>query len=73
MIVIDITGKEQMQSGSAEQVDADVDMKPRNLREAAKAMPRIPKISERLPRDPRLQKPVGELTVLNLSFCLFSF
>jgi len=53
-------GKEQMQSGSAEQVDADVDMKPRNLREAAKAMPRIPKISERLPRDPRLQKPVAE-------------
>ena len=69
-------GKQQPQLTGSDQVEADaeVDSKPRNLREAAKAMPRIPKISERNPvptRDPRLQKPVGESAGFSLSFLSF--
>jgi len=62
-------GREQ----SSDQVEAEVEGKPRNMRDVAKAMPRIPKISERNPvgtRDPRLQNQVGEFNVLSpLSFC----
>ena len=66
-------GKEQSMQSASEQMEAEVEGKPRNMRDVAKAMPRIPKISERNPvgtRDPRLQNQVGESNVLSpLSFC----
>ena len=46
----------------------------RNMRDAAKSMPRIPKLSERKSaptRDPRLQKPVGEFCHFQRSFFIF--
>lgn len=68
-------GKEQSMQSASDQVEADVEGKPRNMRDVAKAMPRIPKISERNPvgtRDPRLQNQVGEFNVLSPLFLFYS-